>query len=771
VIVGETMDPVVFSSAASFSDIQKLFSNDNVIPTTLRSNGNVFYDIQDLGPSTFNPALDPVCDHIQVAPLGGNFANFHTSPIGTRSCVIDVYNHRCQLLYSLQIRDSRHVFFSYLHNDDLAVVSDRGVGIIYSGFAEGKTFSITPVPVLMACCFSSEGCACLTGDGALIYVENYSAHRVVHTFDCIERPLAMEIVPGSNPITILIILASGSLLVASESAVYEVDFGEPLLSLSLSSKYTKIAFITKTYRAFVTDIKLSRILEECQFAAEDLEQWSGLSWVGDSIPLVSFRDAVFLAARDPASCMWVLDGQSFVFTEDNSALILNTGGIHRIFAVPETVHEFFCDSESSQFCQLFDLRQSSPPIKQLSRMNIDRCVRNCLTAAKFFQPKDIQLFFLNAANFGNSFTRCALHREVESAVAKIQILNVLRERCGLLMTPDQLDAIDPILLIDRLCFQSHHFVAAHICRLLSRADLLVKIGRSFVDSVLAQTTDDRACLNQLDSACFIDPAEAAIIAIRRDRHGIATEFISRNSDFAQNARVYSEMKQWEKAFQFAELSLDQNVVYRVVLAAISDTNSFTYFCRSAPALYLGILHPEIVANQVMLRVLHLSSRDDIDCRSRFGIARFDPPQFLPSTVLLSELKDFAQKHYDETGDRSLQRMSLNQMLCEFSGSNAKEKRNELVKTTRMGEQRSYVISLRHYARTNRWQALKDLGAQDECSKLWPLCVELCRVYGSQNVVNEFCEAANANRKIFTQRLVVSESTSPAGKKLESGLFK
>lgn len=725
------MDIVVFDSGRTLKDIKNDVSRDWITAS------DVQYKWEELAQTYFSFALDPRVDSFSMGRTAGSLAIYRVMlGFGTHQPNVELFNlasdpigsflvtHKCQRMY-------HHV----LLNDNIAIVCDDGCGYIYSDSVELKRFVVCRDEYVMDAAFCEEGCACVTSNGKLIWVNGFAHAEVIHSYECIGKPEFIGVIPPARAptgrATVIMVTSEGALIVATKGGSYQVDFEVPLIGAAISPSGKQVALINDRFEVTVTEPTFSKVLYTSELPQDMLFDFQGISWVGESVPIVGFDGAVILASADNSGCMWVISDKPVLFAELNSAVILTCQASYRISVVPSELTNIFEESEGSKLAQCFSDRLEEPAIEILGALKMGEAIDECLAAAKFLPKRDQQVFFLDVANFGNSFAGSIYHEKIERAIYEVKILNALRNKCRIWMTYEQLESVNLDTLIRTLCNQHHHHIAEQIANLFDYpVDI---IGRSYVNYILDGIQDDDLCWDKLEACHFVDFTEAALCAYRKERTRLQLRFLERGDSFSRKAVIYAERHLWEKAFEFAELALDGSTLFSVVSKAVADPGSDLFMYGSESCLYFCIDWPSLVDNERLTQILHQSNGVVTHAHCRFGVRRTDPPMMLDSISKSSVLK--AMKHIsaeaDETGDSSLLGQPINSVILEYDRKSQDAKIKQLAKKSGIDMQRTYILRLREYARTKSWTKFMGLATSKDCNNLWGLCVDLCYAFGGE----------------------------------------
>ena len=206
----------------------------------------------------------------------------------------------------------------------------------------------------------------------------------------------------------------------------------------------------------------------------------------------------------------------------------------------------------------------------------------------FAEKKKIQLYILNAAQFGKSFISKEdfdFDKFVETC-KDIRIINNLRNHStkSRLITYDEYKAMNPKDLIKKLLLQQNYSLAAEISNYLDYSDkkvyqsyAIANIKRLPANCTISQQNklyDD--LINKFKGVQNISYIKIAKKAFKYEKYEIGLKFLDNERSILIKIPLYIKLKKWDKALELALETYDNNIL-NAVLDKILRNESVSVF--------------------------------------------------------------------------------------------------------------------------------------------------------------------------------------------------
>ena len=194
----------------------------------------------------------------------------------------------------------------------------------------------------------------------------------------------------------------------------------------------------------------------------------------------------------------------------------------------------------------------------------------------FSEKKRIQLYILNAAQFGKSFIskeEFDFNKFVETC-KDIRIINNLRNhntKCRLI-TYKEYKAISPKDLIKKLLLQQNYSLASEISNYLDYSDKKVyqRYAISNIKRLPSNCTEIQQnklyndLINKFKGVQNISYIKLAKKAFKYEKYEIGLKFLDKEKSILIKIPLYIKLKKWDKALELALETFDNNILYAVL---------------------------------------------------------------------------------------------------------------------------------------------------------------------------------------------------------------
>ena len=200
------------------------------------------------------------------------------------------------------------------------------------------------------------------------------------------------------------------------------------------------------------------------------------------------------------------------------------------------------------------------------------------------EKKKIQLYILNAAQFGKSFIskdEFDFNKFVETC-KDIRIINNLRNhntKCSLI-TYDEYKAMTPKELIRKLLLQQNYSLASEICNYLDYSDK--KVYQSYAISNIKRLPNNctisqqnklyNDLINKFQGVQNISYIKIAKKAFKYEKYEIGLKFLDNEKSILIKIPQYIKLKKWDKALELALETYDNNILNAVLDKILRNEN-------------------------------------------------------------------------------------------------------------------------------------------------------------------------------------------------------
>lgn len=750
-VTGMELDVAVFDPKRELDKAREDICKDWI------KSGDISYRLEELAQTTgpfFPFEIDPLVDSYSMSAVSGAIAVYcRIKSLMKQTREIVMFDLAARpLTRSLHIPwDCYDVFHAVVSADKVVGVCDNGKGIVFEATEAPREFVVCRTGIVIGAAFCDDGCACLISDGTLVWVSKYAKTRgdIIHVFSAIEKPVQMEVVHKQDLTRVIIIRESGSVVTVTKDGAFEVRFKGNIIGCALSASRSLIALVSDEFIVTVTDTSMTVVMYNSILPEERLSNFQGMAWIGDEVPIVAFDGAVAPAGPGEVNGIWQVEGKPVVFTGHDFAVIVTSSKSFRFSVVPETVADIFGWSEGATLVKCFAERLVEPMIEKMA-LTGEKAIDDCLEAAQFMIGAENQRLFLNAAIFGNVYHNSLYHKKIEDVMYILWIVNSLRHKCNIWMTPKQLRIVNLDDLIEVLCCYHHHIIAVEIARGYGRR--VNDIGKSYARYILDTIDDDNACWNEFMSHDFVDFAEAALCAFAKHRYDLENKLIEHNSIYSDSAKIYAAHSKWKKAFEKAELALDRSAQWTILQQALQFRESERFIGTSPPFVYNALEWPTFVDNDRMSEIIRKAGNAEIEhVRKRFMIRRGHPAMVIPSLTCMNSYTKAQKAISTETDERFGRCRPMNRALMDYSLRDDEACINTIVTASKLDVRRCYAVRLREHARAKGWNKFMQIAVMKECKSLRDLALQLSYAHGGRSQAQEL-----ANR--FA---IIYKSWSPA----------
>ena len=746
---------IVYSAIPSYSDLSFNYRFNE-------KDGNT-YNFQDMFQLGFDFSLDPINDSFAMGKGSGMIAYCHVIyAIGSSHPVIQLFNAQSKPLQEIRVNSAAsQLFLNVLPNDDIVCVTNLGDIFIYSSFKEIKNYSLGNFYsncLIMKASFYDEGVVCALADGNIINVKNFDKPEIMQHFNDFGKPDAMFVIPPSKSYTentIVMLCEKGHLYVIDDKRYYEMELPMPVLYVSASYNYSKIAILLKDLTLIVTNQSLDKIIYQTKVNDEEQTNFTMMEWIGDICPAIAMDGAVILGTEDPESPIEFYE-KPILFSEIDSVYVLSNGQSYRISYVPDNVAMILSKNKESighQLCEIFDKRLEEPFVEKISRIDgIQQAITDLIETAEYISDHKAQIFYVATACFANTYSNRLGGSIIGKVNQKLRIINALYD-IGIPTTSKQLDAIGIDNTLLRLCHHGKHNLALKIAEFTKNSNQ--KIVDDLVSVVIDTTPDDKMVIPQLPTD-YIRPSFAADYALKANRPQLAIEFLDLEKNSSHKSMLFARMGQWTKALECAAKTCDSSCLFAVLQMALQShsnpeaVNQSIALCEAAVHLLMKV--PSITSPQRLEEILHAIPQNEpqSDVLRTFNLVQSKYQDTLSNCSSLKQLRNVQEQIINETGDTSIRGLSLYDTLRNLILKDSKKHINLIVKSFKIDSKRLTILQFQTFVSNKRWASLKSFGISKK--DLWPQIIMVLKREDSQLALNFIDEIGVSDPKAKAQLL-------------------
>jgi len=718
--------------------------------------------------------LQPNIDRIHMGKNSGSIAYYrNTNILYKEKPKIKVYNMASILIGTVFVDSVCSACIPFvLDNDDIVAVTDMAEVFVYHEFSLKSKFyvrSVIPNVNVMRATLFKTGIALLSTNGELIIVNNFDSAVLFQKFNELSCPRSFfAIYPSEDVktgISCLIVTDEGKYIIANQRNFYTMTFDSPVLSASLSPSEDKIAFLLEDMRLIVANSSLSSVLYETSLQTSGLVEFQMMAWLGNYVPAVSFNGGIVLGTTDPDSPCYFFDSIPVLFSECDSVFIITNTCANRLSVIPENVSNImnkYMKNDSTEFCNIFSNRLNEPFIEKLSKVNIKTCITDCIDASYHIPGIDNQIFFLNAACFGNSFLNHEFSEHISLAIQKIRIINSLKDVSYMSITLPQYDELGISKIIQRLCFRGNHKLAVSISEFVNNP--IQPILESHANWVIKNIVDDQEAFSRFQSDIFTDYFIASMRAISQGRENLSRLLANSEKNSNKKSILMGNLGQWDEAIKHAAETCDGNLLMKIVKQALASSsieqvNSALAKYQSALSILLTV--PNLAPQTRMKDIFQLIAPEmkHYFMYSLFTIANSEYTLSLETVASLKRLRSAQEETIEAVGDKKIIGLTLNETLMRLAESGHKIPMKEVAKKCGVETKRLNIIRLHAYGRSKKWTALIKFGAKKKRKEMWQLVVEFLLAKSAMDTALQFIEevgVVDQKSKILLKQMIESK---------------
>lgn len=706
---------------------------------------------QDLFPLGFLNAIEPTRHCYSMGKSSGIIAISRESlSIGKSHPIIEIYSAQSEKLADVSMKCyGSQAFVHVLPNDDVIAVSDSGT---ISRISYLKEYEITTINIpdllINAALFYDGGVVISTSDGNIIDVENYDTPNIMQHFENIARPRNMIAIPPSKSNTeslIIMFLDNGHLFVMDDRRYYEMKLSKYVLSIAASYDYSKIAILLDDFTIIVANQALDQIFYQTQIDLNDMEDFQMMTWIGNTVPAISFKGAVILGTEDPSSPVFFVEGSPYLFMEIDSVYAITENEGFRILAVPESafkiLNKYLVErSEGVQLCEIFDNRLTEPFVERLTAIeNIPKAVSDVIETAEFVSGRDSQSYFVAVACFVNSYSNKGKGTIIGDVIHKVRVTCCLHE-IGIPITIKQLEELDNATLLMRICRREKFDLAYKLADFLGVPKHIVADEQ--VRHAINTISDDGQVVSSLNLDS-IRPSFSAELAWQAGRSDLGVMFAELELDYAKRAVLLARMSQWQKAVNAAADTCDSSSLLSVIEMALNSQSEESVnqaIAQCEPAVRILMRLPRMTSPVRLGNILDKIPQN-VPASDAVRTFKCVQSKFTAGLDCASNFKKLAECQNEiaaKTGDISVNNKSFNDTLRNFFKRGDDDGAVQFAKKFGVDEKRVDALHFSYCVKEKDWFSLKRFGLKKSRRDMWPQILSVMRTE-APSIAKEFLD--------------------------------
>lgn len=301
---------------------------------------------------------------------------------------------------------------------------------------------------------------------------------------------------------------------------------------------------------------------------------------------------------------FTFDGPIVLSQEVDCVRCVTSNSVEFIERIPESIVEVFRIGSLSPAALLYDaysdfVNERATCLKtireiknkELGEQSIDALsdgVNKCIDAACREFDTNIQAQLLNAAIYGKNFMKTSIDeaKAFQTKCKYIRLMNELRNRSEIPITYEQIIALTPQVLVQRLS-EMHEFLLAYkICDYLnlSKAKVLEHWAKTKIRSQMEEKDEasqmklrDRIIENLGKFSTSVSFSNIAMEAYKVQKPKLAKALLEVDSNPHSQIKLYLSMHETLSALEKAQQSYDTDLLYVVILYLIKFFDTYYMF--------------------------------------------------------------------------------------------------------------------------------------------------------------------------------------------------
>lgn len=529
---------------------------------------------------------------VASAPYGGAIAltrddsqlRLYKGP-ESRQTSISVYSGAGSLIKKIPWDNGRIRGLGWSQLEQLIVVSENGSARCYydfegnfSQFSLGKTAEVNGV---LECKFWDSGFVALLTNNLFVSVSRYYEPnpRLLSSSSIQEKSVhSWAIVPPFYQLgqhVEVIISVENTVLVADTTDIRDKFLEEgPFSHMAVSPNSDFTALFTTTGHLWVISSDFHRKLSDHD--TKNKSKPKQLVWCGNDAVAIVYEDEILLVGPQGGTLNLYFDG-SVVAVPETDGIRTITDEKHDFFClVPDVTVNIFKIGSVSPAAILLDsvdqLDHNSPKADenlQIIGNKLNEAVNACIEAAGYeFEPY-WQKALLKAATFGKSALELYDSDKFVEMTEYLRVLNTIRQvNVGLIMSHQQLLALTPNRLIDRLLLRRMHLLAFRSAEYLRLPQDKIYIHWACCKVRSSQDDDETVCrdiVSKLGSRPGISYEDIAKAAYEEGRQKLAIMLTHYEPRPGKQVPLLLSMGEEEIALEKATESFNLNLIIFVLL--------------------------------------------------------------------------------------------------------------------------------------------------------------------------------------------------------------
>jgi vacuolar protein sorting-associated protein 16 len=402
----------------------------------------------------------------------------------------------------------------------------------------------------------------------------------------------------SGLLEVLLGTQDNSILVVDENEVEDQlmqdRIGAPIIKIAVAPNgrflacYRKDGILTVMSSSFT-----SKVLD---FDTKSISKPLDITWCGEDAVLLVWKNTGIVMVGPYGDWLnFSYDDQVHLISEPDCCRIITSTSCEILQRVPSSTEAIRRIGSTDPAALLYDAMEafddgdpkSDENIRSIAASNqLEDAVKSCINAAAAEFDISKQQSFIKAASYGKAFCYDMDPSDFVDTARKLRVLNaVRRHEIGLPLTLQQYNRLTPEILVNRLTYRGHHYLALKICELLRLKNERVLIHwacekvRKLASQNVPDETIKETIKKKLEPYPRISYLDVASAAYQMGKRRLATMILDMEQQAADQVPLLLSMQEEELALQKAINSEDTDLIYLTLIHLEKSRGDIDSFYR------------------------------------------------------------------------------------------------------------------------------------------------------------------------------------------------